>query len=164
MLPARGGRRSSPVRLPTLAAAATTVVAVAITASACGATPIAPVTRRAATVDDPGAKDPSLLQVDNPTDLRGQASVTVEADDNVFTPKEIKVSPGTKVTWTNKGFNQHNVTPVTDGQFAPIPTGELNPQASADRTFATKGVYRYYCTIHGGPTKGQRALIVVDDQ
>ena len=133
--------------------------AIVVVAAGCGPAVTSPL-RESATFD-PGAGDPTLLAVDNPVDMRGQSAVTIETDDNTFAPKEIEVSPGTKVTWTNKGFNQHNVTPVVSGQFDPVPTGGLDPGASADRSLATGGVYRYYCTIHGAPDKGQRALIVV---
>jgi plastocyanin len=152
------GRSVRSVRLVALLAA---VTAVATIGGGCSASATAPVERQAAGVPDPGSNDPSLLQLDDVVDMRGQAAITVEVDDNTFAPKEIKVSPGTKITWTNKGFNAHNVTPVAAGQFDAVPTGGLDPGASADRTLATPGVYRYYCTIHGSPTKGQRAAIVV---
>jgi plastocyanin len=141
---------------------ASAVLVAAVTLAGCGSVKTDPVRLQAATLEDPGAGNSALLALNAVADMRGQANVTIETNDNLFAPQEIKVSPGTKITWDNKGFNQHNVTPVVDGQFEAIPTGSLNPGVSAERTLGTRGVYRYYCTIHGTPEKGQRAVIVVD--
>lgn len=141
---------------------ASVVCVAAVVLAGCGSIKTDPVRLQAAVLQDPGAGNSALLPLNGVVDLRDQANVTVETNDNLYAPVAIKVSPGTKVTWDNKGFNQHNVTPVVDGQFEAIPTGSLNPEASADRTFGSRGVYRYYCTIHGTPEKGQRGVVVVD--
>ena len=93
-------------------------------------------------------------------DLRGRTAVEVQVPDNSYTPKAVLVSPGTTVTFTNTGANLHNVTPNDASWF---PAVELKPAASgvvvAPQTPAT---YRYYCTLHGSPSGGQRGAIVVD--
>src|SRR5262245_20208931 len=40
------------------------------------------------------------------------ADVNVLAIDNLFRAPNIEVAPGTKVTWTNKGHNDHDVLPA----------------------------------------------------
>jgi plastocyanin len=95
-----------------------------------------------------------------PTDLRGQAEVVVEAIDNAYQPRAIKVSPGTKIVWKNVGRNNHNVAPHDDGAF---PFQQLDVGASATLTFDEPGTVLYYCTIHSGKDKGpQRGKIVVE--
>lgn len=96
-------------------------------------------------------------------DQRGAAEVAVEVVDNAYEPRVVQVDVGAEVTWTNTGFNQHNVLASESGQFADVPTGSLDPGASATRTFDQPGLYPYYCSIHGTPTRGQRGLIVVGD-
>ena len=41
------------------------------------------------------------------------------------------VSPGTKITFDNKGRNPHNVIPVDEDQFEAIPTDEFQPGDTA---------------------------------
>jgi plastocyanin len=113
-----------------------------------------------------GTADPvgGDLAVDRALDRRGAADVTVEVADNVFEPRAVRIDPGSTVTWTNTGQNTHNVMPAEEGRFEPVPTGSLDPKASASRTFSVPGVYRYYCSIHGTATRGQRGVIVVGDE
>ncbi len=96
-------------------------------------------------------------------DQRGTTEVSVEVADNVYEPRVVQVDVGASVTWTNVGFNQHNVLASEAGQFEDVPTGSLDSGASATRTFDEPGVYPYYCSIHGTPTRGQRGVIVVGD-
>jgi plastocyanin len=115
---------------------------------------------RSAGTADPGGGD---LAVDRALDRRGETDVTIEVSDNVFEPRAVRIDPGSTVTWTNTGLNSHNVMPAEEGRFEPVPTGSLDPRASASRTFSAPGVYRYYCSIHGTATRGQRGVIVVGD-
>jgi plastocyanin len=115
---------------------------------------------RSAGTADPGGGD---LAVDRALDRRGETDVTIEVSDNVFEPRAVRIDPGSTVTWTNTGLNTHNVMPAEEGRFEPVPTGSLDPRASASRTFSAPGVYRYYCSIHGTATRGQRGVIVVGD-
>ncbi len=147
--------------------------------AACGADPGAPTRVVAA---DPTTQAPAgaaggettttaaeSLPVADAVDLRGQAEVTVDTGDNVFTvpgkeqARVIRVDPGTKVTWKNVGANPHNVTPSVEGSFAGIPTGKLDPSMSAAVVFSKAGSYPYYCAVHGTTSKGQRGLVVVGD-
>ena len=92
-------------------------------------------------------------------DLSGKTEVTIEVPDNAFKAKLFKVSPSTKVTFTSTGANAHNVTPNDDGTWDPI---ALKAGESKSITAPAKpGTYRFYCTIHGGKTSGQRGAMVV---
>lgn len=107
--------------------------------------------------------DAGALPIDEAVDRRGASSVSIDVADNVFEPRVVRIDPGATVTWTNTGYNSHNVTPVEEGSFEPVPTASLEPKASASRTFSSPGVYRYFCSIHGTATRGQRGVIVVGD-
>ena len=61
-----------------------------------------------------------------------------------FTPKEITVVPGTKVTWTNKDETPHTVT-SNDKSFA---SKGLDTDDKFEHTFASEGDFTYFCTLH----------------
>ena len=86
--------------------------------------------------------------------------VTVHIRDNVFSPPSLGVEPGTTVRWVNDGRNTHNVTP-SSGKGAG--SGNLKPGKSYVRTFEDLAEFAYYCTLHGTPTKGQHARVVVGE-
>jgi plastocyanin len=97
-------------------------------------------------------------------DLTGEGSVTVTIRDNVFEPRNIRVSAGTEIEWVNEGNNQHNVTPAVDGSFEGI-DGEQLEAGSGNRpavTFAAAGEYPYYCSFHGTATVGQTGFVLVE--
>jgi plastocyanin len=66
----------------------------------------------------------------------------------------IEVSPGTTVTFSNRGRTEHNVLPAIDGSFEPIQIAQLKPGMEATITFDEPGDYPYYCSLHGTKTKG----------
>jgi plastocyanin len=74
-------------------------------------------------------------------------AVTATPSDE-FTPANVAVNQGEKVTWTNAG-GSHNVK-FDDGSFEQ----PANPSSSpwmVSRTFNSPGTFRYYCEQHGGP-------------
>jgi plastocyanin len=101
----------------------------------------------------PAAEGPDLTDVDW-KDETGQTEVDVVARDNTFVAQYIEVSPGTTVTWTNRGRTEHNVLPAIDGSFEGIETADLEPTESASITFEEPGDYPYFCSLHGTKTKG----------
>ena len=113
----------------------------------------------------PGAGDTTPAGVDlsgkDFEDLSGQAEVTVQARDNNFVAPYIEVEAGTKITFANKGRNQHDVEPVVDGAFPAIPVDAFDPGQSKTLTFDEPGEYPYYCTLHGNKTKGMVGAIRV---
>jgi plastocyanin len=80
------------------------------------------------------------------------ATSQVSVEDNVFTPVSAQVDPGTTVTWTWAGDNQHNV--VGDGF-----SSELLREGTFTYTFDQPGEFPYRCTLHGG----MRGVVVVGD-
>ena len=87
-------------------------------------------------------------------DMTGKSEVLIEAKDNKFEPQFVTVSPGTKVTFENKGRDPHNVIPVVDDQFPTVPTDEFQPGDTAVVAFDEAGLYPYYCSLHGTPVGG----------
>ncbi len=86
--------------------------------------------------------------------------VTVHIRDNVFSPANLDVEPGTTVRWVNDGRNNHNVTPSSAKGGG---SGNLKPGKSYVRTFEDAGAFAYYCNLHGTPTKGQHAQVAVGE-
>ena len=101
------------------------------------------------------------LSVEEFEDLTAETAVDVQARDNNFVPAYIEVKAGTTVTFTNRGRNQHNVLPTTEGAFPSIEVDDLEPGTSQDITFDEPGDYPYYCSLHGTKTKGMVGAIRV---
>ena len=110
---------------------------------------------------DTGSSSDGGLDLSSPVDLTGKTAVEIQVKDNFYEPKVFTVDPGTKVTFKNVGNNAHNVVPVQDGAFPAITTGNLDPGMSASITAPAPGEYRFYCSIHGSPNKGQRGAMIV---
>ena len=92
--------------------------------------------------------------------LEGSA-VSVASLDNTFRAQNIQVEPGTSVTWTNDGRNEHDVLPV-EGDAWGVEVEGFQPGDSYEHTFDEPGVYEYYCSIHGTTTAGMIGTVVVD--
>lgn len=72
----------------------------------------------------------------------------VQVANNLFSPANIQVAPGTTVTWSwPSGTDTHNVT-FADG----VNSGDKGAGAVFTRTFNTAGTFNYQCTLHGGMT------------
>ena len=67
------------------------------------------------------------------------AEQTIEISDSGFTPAELKVSAGTKVTWKNVGSKDHNVTFFIDSRTL----GVMKPGENGSVLFNTPGQYAY---------------------
>jgi plastocyanin len=140
------------------------IIAAATAATAgCGSgEPAIPMTQAAtATTAPAGAAEGPDLSSETFADLTGESQVGVQARDNAFVKPYIEVRAGTKVTFTNRGRNQHDVPPVTTGAFAPIPATDFQPSDADSITFALPGDYSYYCSLHGTPTKGMIGTVRV---
>ena len=94
-------------------------------------------------------------------DLTGQASVTVDAKDNLFDEQYVTVSPGTEITFENQGRNPHNVVAAQRDQFETIPVDQLQPGDSAVLVLDEPGIYPYYCSLHGSASAGMVGRIRV---
>jgi plastocyanin len=74
----------------------------------------------------------------------GAATITIS--NFVFSPANLTVQPGEKVTVMNKDTTAHTVTSTPAGAFD---TGDIAGGASASFTAPTKaGTYDYMCSIH----------------
>ncbi len=74
------------------------------------------------------------------------ATNAVTIQNFAFSPANITVKAGTKVTWTNNDSVAHTVT-ETDGKTGPA-SSDVNPGETYSFTFSTPGTYQYYCSIH----------------
>lgn len=70
----------------------------------------------------------------------------VEVSDNKFTPSNLTVPVGSKVTWVWTGQRTHSVEGSFGGQTV---ASEKQSGGSFSFTFATKGTFDYQCGIHG---------------
>ena len=87
-------------------------------------------------------------------------TIAVQALDNRFEDKEITITAGSTVTWSNDGVNVHDVVPAEGSDFGAKPI-DFKPGATYSTTFATPGTYGYYCSLHGSATKGMTGTVVV---
>jgi plastocyanin len=72
------------------------------------------------------------------------STVEVNITKFAFAPKEIAISPGTKIVWTNHDETPHTVT-SNDKSFA---SKGLDTDDKFEHTFATEGDFSYICTVH----------------
>ncbi len=138
------------------------LTAVAVIAGGCSDDGDPPDQGGASSANDPVADLPAVPDSDY-VDMTGQAEVTIEAKDNKFEPQFVIVSPGTTITFENKGRNPHNVIPVDESQFDAVPTDEFQPDDVATLSFSDPGNYPYYCSLHGTPSAGMDGRIRVAD-
>lgn len=88
------------------------------------------------------------------------APTTISIGDDFFSPDSVTIHAGDQVKWAWGNTVVHNVTSTGSPSF----TGSGSQGANTTYgpiTFASTGVYRYYCTIHGTPTAGMKGVIVV---
>lgn len=78
--------------------------------------------------------------------LAATAAPAVEVDISKFAygPKEINVTPGTKIVWTNHDETPHTVT-SNDKSFA---SKGMDTDDKFEHTFSTEGDFTYICTVH----------------
>ncbi len=74
----------------------------------------------------------------------GSTSESVAIRDFTFSPGNLRVPVGAKVTWTNYDAAPHSAT-AKDGTWD---TGILSKGESKTLTFDKAGDYSYYCTVH----------------
>ncbi len=80
-------------------------------------------------------------------------TVTVSMKNFFFAPKNVSISPGDRVVWSNVSNKKHTAT--KGGSFD---TGRIKPGAAAAVKFNGRGTYRYVCSLHPEMT----GKIVVD--
>jgi plastocyanin len=86
---------------------------------------------------------PLAAQMERQTET-GERQLQVKIDNFSFTPREISVSAGTTVTWTNQDDVPHNVV-STDRKFSsPV----LDTDQKFSFTFTEPGSHEYFCKLH----------------
>ena len=96
-----------------------------------------------------------------------QESTVIRIVDDEFSPKILRVEPGTTVIWESGGANNHNVI-ASDGSWQAISSdyfeyGIITKGDQYEHTFDEPGVYEYYCPYHGTNNKGMVGTIIVGD-
>jgi plastocyanin len=71
-------------------------------------------------------------------------AVEVKIDNFSFTPQEITVATGTKVTWVNRDDIPHTVVSTNDA----FKSKALDTDDQYSFTFDKAGTYDYFCSIH----------------
>jgi plastocyanin len=89
----------------------------------------------------PTASPPSVLPDDKPSD-----SQRVMIDNFTFTPRELTVPVGTRVTWVNRDDVPHTVTDAAKPRR--FDSGTLDTDDTFDHVFRTPGTYPYFCAVH----------------
>ena len=94
----------------------------------------------------------------------GAATAAVDIQDSQFVAATITVTAGDTVTWTESGQGGHSVT-ADDASFDSSPSCPgvcLGNGSVFSHTFASPGVYRYYCRVHGAPNgQGMSGTVTV---
>lgn len=97
----------------------------------------------------------TLTSVDVPQDLLPPGMEAPEQLPVAFTPRAVKISPGTEVTWTWVS-DHHSVTSFNESADAPEDHGQVfDDHGDAGHTFSYTfdevDTYLYFCHPHGTP-------------
>lgn len=101
-------------------------------------------------------------EADKAIDMRNKDTVNVDLANIAFAPKDIRISKGTKVVWTNSDDTVHYVN--TDSHpahtyYIDQNSKALNKGDTFSLTFDTAGAYPYHCSAHADT---MTATIVVE--
>ncbi|KTD18775.1 Plastocyanin precursor [Legionella lansingensis] len=100
-----------------------------------------------------------LIALTSQPSLAKSANHIVIVRDDYFSPKTLTIKAGEKVTWVNKGSDEHDVK-SSDAGFN---SGDIAPSSSFSHTFAKPGRYKYICTHHSMLWFGMRGEIIVNN-
>ncbi|MBI1885170.1 MAG: cupredoxin family copper-binding protein [Chloroflexi bacterium] len=81
---------------------------------------------------------------DQPAIVSTANEITVEIRDFTFTPGNLTVDAGTRITWVNRDSAPHTAT----DRAGDWDTGGLDKDESASLVFDSPGTYSYYCVYH----------------
>ncbi len=92
----------------------------------------------------------AFLACSNSTEPTPTPNTTeVSMVDNAFQPKNVTITAGDSVKWTNNGIRPHTSTSGTNGQpDGKWDSGAVQPGKTFSHTFNAAGTYPYYCTFH----------------
>lgn len=83
-----------------------------------------------------------------PADKAVSGNVDIEMKGFAFSPNEMTVKTGTKVTWTNMDNTGHDVK-ASDESWG---SDTLNNGQSFSKVFDKEGTFSYVCSFHSGMT------------
>jgi len=83
-----------------------------------------------------------------PAEQTSSGNEDIQMKGFAFSPKELTVKVGTKVTWTNMDSAGHDVK-AADGSWG---SDTLNKNQSFSKVFEKEGTFSYVCTFHAGMT------------
>ena len=95
--------------------------------------------------------DPAMHGMQSPppqsnVDATGKNEVQIVIENFTFSPSDVTVTPGTKVTWINKDEAPHTATSTSpDKKFN---SGGLDTDDKFSFIFNDKGDYPYFCALH----------------
>lgn len=92
-------------------------------------------------------------------DATDKASVNLTISDNIFDTTYLKIKKGTKVTWTNEGSMQHDVTSASSSPKKGLGSDLLSNGESYSFTFNESGIYEYFCTPHASQMKAVVSVV-----
>jgi plastocyanin len=87
---------------------------------------------------------PSTTKVSSPITAKTPERVSVTIQNFSFAPKEVTITEGTTVEWTDVG-GRHSVQ-ADDGSFQ---SDTLTADGKFEHKFEKAGTYRYFCSFHG---------------
>ena len=73
-------------------------------------------------------------------------TIQVVIDNFAFSPREITVAPGTRVTWVNHDDVPHTVT--SSAKPRAFASQALDTDDRFEHVFTKPGVYEYFCAVH----------------
>ncbi|VVB77882.1 Plastocyanin [uncultured archaeon] len=82
--------------------------------------------------------------------------LTVSIIDFDFLPRNLQISSGTNVIWTNNGQSIHTVTSDNSTELGSI---ALSPGETYNHTFTTTGTFPYHCIIHPTLMRGNITVV-----
>jgi len=77
-------------------------------------------------------------------DAGASETPSIEIHKFAFAPKEITVTPGTKIVWINHDETPHTII-AADKSFA---SKAMDTDDRFEYTFANEGDFGYFCTLH----------------
>jgi plastocyanin len=77
-------------------------------------------------------------------DANDKATYTITIKDFMFTPRDLRVPAGSKVTWVNKDEEPHTVVEVNQA----FTSKAMDTDDGFTYQFKTAGTYKFFCTLH----------------
>jgi plastocyanin len=77
-------------------------------------------------------------------DASASDTPSIQIQKFAFAPKEITVTPGTKIVWTNNDETPHTII-AADKSFA---SKAMDTDDRFEFTFTSEGDFNYFCTLH----------------